>query len=72
VNAVSEKTAVTCDAYAIELQSGERPPTWAATCDKPVIVIRNDLEAEIRTARMSCDKLQAELAPEFDLAGYFV
>jgi hypothetical protein len=59
-------------AVIIELNLGERPPAWAATCDKPVIVIRKDEEAEIKTARADCDRLQAELAPEFDLAGYFV
>jgi hypothetical protein len=72
VGAGSEPPTGPCDSYAIELQSGERPPFWAANCDKPVIVIRKDSEAEIRTARTGCDKLQAELAPEFDLAGYFV
>jgi hypothetical protein len=56
----------------IELGSGERPPAWASTCDKPVIVLRKDPEVEIKTARASCDRLQAELAPQFDLAGYFV
>jgi hypothetical protein len=59
-------------AVIIKLDPNERPPAWAATCDKPVIVIRKDPEAEIKTARSACDQLQAELAPEFDLAGYFV
>jgi hypothetical protein len=59
-------------AVIIELELGERPPAWAATCDIPVIVIRKDPEADIKTARAGCDRLQAELAPEFDLAGYFV
>jgi hypothetical protein len=72
INANECESAISCDAYVSELRPGERPPAWAATCDKPVIVIRKDPEAEIRTARASCDKLQAELAPEFDLAGYFV
>lgn len=72
VSTDSDEPAVSCDAYAIELSPGERPPAWAATCDKPVIAIRKDPGAEIRTARAGCDKLQAELAPEFDLAGYFV
>jgi hypothetical protein len=59
-------------AAIIELRPTERPPAWATTCDKPVIVIRKDPETDIKTARASCDQLQAELAPEFDLAGYFV
>jgi hypothetical protein len=28
--------------------------------------------ADFDEARAACDRLQAELAPEFDLAGYFV
>lgn len=68
----SGESIVRCDAYAVELEPGDRPPTWAAICDKPVIAIRKDSDPEIRTARANCDKLQAELAPEFDLAGYFV
>lgn len=67
-----DKPTLAGQAIIIELQSSERPPVWAATCDRPVIVIRKDAEANIRTARASCDRLQAELAPEFDLAGYFV
>jgi hypothetical protein len=61
-----------CDAIVVELKQGERPPAWVATCDKPVIAIRKDSASEIKTARGGCDRLQAELAPEFDLAGYFV
>jgi hypothetical protein len=72
VGSADEFEDLKCDAYAVELQPGERPPAWAATCDKPVIVIRKDPESNIHTARAGCDKLQAELAPEFDLAGYFV
>jgi hypothetical protein len=71
VKAGDEPTA-SGQAVIIELKSTERPPAWAAICDKPVIVIRKDEEAEIKTARSACDRLQAELAPEFDLAGYFV
>jgi hypothetical protein len=63
---------VKCDAFAVQLASGEHPPAWMATCKKPVIAIRKDAESKIITARAGCDRLQAELAPEFDLAGYFV
>jgi hypothetical protein len=59
-------------AVIIELKPNERPPAWAANCGKPVIVICKDPEADIKTARASCDSLQADLAPQFDLAGYFV
>lgn len=71
VKAGDEPTLLS-QAIIIELGPGERPSAWTATCDKPVIVIRKDSEADIKAARASCDRLQAELAPEFDLAGYFV
>lgn len=63
---------VPCHALAIELEPGERPPAWAAKCGKPVIAMRKVHDAELSSARAECDKLQADLAPEFDLAGYFV
>jgi hypothetical protein len=72
VDAASDEPAVECDAYAIELLPGERPPQWTMRCERPVIAIRKNPETAISTARAGCDKLQAELAPEFDLAGYFV
>lgn len=68
----SSAPTVPCHALAIELEPGERPPAWAANYDKPVIAIRKVHDAEISSARAECDKLQADLAPEFDLAGYFV
>jgi hypothetical protein len=61
-----------CDAFAVELNPGDRPPAWLATCDKPVMAIRKNIASEIPTGRTGCDRLQAELAPKFDLAGYFV
>lgn len=64
--------SVKCDAYMVELKAGEQPPAWAVTCNRPVIVIHKNPGATIETARAGCDKLQADLAPEFDLAGYFV
>lgn len=72
VNAKEQQPNVECAAFAVELTSGERPPSWLATCGKPVIAIRKDATSEISTARAGCDSLQAELTPEFDLAGYFV
>ncbi len=57
----------------VELNAGERPPHWLANTEKPVIVIRRGEDyADFTAARAACDRLQAELAPEFDLAGYFV
>jgi hypothetical protein len=61
------------DVIVFELAPGQRPPAWAATCAKPVIAIRRPGPyAELAEARRGCDRLQAELAPQFDLAGYFV
>lgn len=61
------------DVVVFELDPGERPPLWAATCEKPVIAIRRGgAYAELGQARQSCDRLQAEFAPQFDLAGYIV
>ena len=61
------------DVIVIELHETERPPAWAATCAKPVIAIRRgEAYAELAEARRGCDRLQAVLAPQFDLAGYFV
>ncbi len=58
---------------AVELDADERPLAWLAACGKPVIAIRRSAgPSQIGTARDACDRLQAELAPEFNLAGYFV
>lgn len=51
----------------------DRPPHWMAACRRPVIAIRRyETYANFQHARIACDNLQAQLAPEFDLAGYFV
>jgi hypothetical protein len=55
------------------LNASERPPAWMAACGRPVVAIRRGAAyADFEHARIGCDRLQAELAPEFDLAGYFV
>ena len=72
VSANDQLPNVKCDALTVELASAEKPPAWLAKCNKPVIAIRQEASSEISTARAGCDKLQAELAPEFDLAAYFV
>ncbi len=60
------------DVIVFELDAADRPPAWAVTCAKPVIAIRRaGAYAELAEARRGCDRLQAELAPQFDLAGYF-
>ncbi|MCC6492382.1 MAG: hypothetical protein IT424_05115 [Pirellulales bacterium] len=52
--------------------SGQRPPATVHAIDKPVIAIRyDDAYVDVASAREAADSLQAELAPEFDLAGYF-
>lgn len=60
-------------AIFVELDATERPPGELANLDMPVIAIRRGVNfANLHEARAACDRLQAELAPEFDLAGYFV
>jgi len=57
----------------VELNAGERPPDWLASTEKPVMVIRRgETCSDFQQARAACDRLQADLAPQFDLAGYFV
>jgi len=73
ISTPDELTNFNTEALAVELAPGERPPTWLASIDRPVIVIRRGEDyADLVAARAACDRLQAELAPEFDLAGYFV
>jgi len=58
---------------AVELAADSRPPSWLRGSGKPAIAIRRgQTYADLQAARAACDRLQAELAPEFDLAGYFV
>ncbi|BBO32156.1 hypothetical protein [Lacipirellula parvula] len=55
-----------------DLAAGERPPAALVALGKPVIAVRRSPEfASFAEARAACDRLQAELAPEFNLAGYF-
>jgi hypothetical protein len=62
-----------CRVLVADLHAGERPPSWMSACGRPVVAIqRGDAYATMEEARAACDLLQAELAPEFDLAGYFV
>ncbi|MAT70172.1 MAG: hypothetical protein CMJ58_11700 [Planctomycetaceae bacterium] len=62
-----------CDALAVELQADEAPPAWLAELSRPVFAIRRGAAAPtMAAARAAADQLQADLAPQFDLAGYFV
>jgi hypothetical protein len=64
--------AAATDVIAVELAEGDRPPAWMAKVSKPVIAIRRGrVYADLYEVRAACDRLQAELAPEFNLAGYF-
>ena len=55
-----------------DLAAGKRPPAAIGVLGKPVIAVRRSPEfTSFTEARAACDRLQAELAPEFNLAGYF-
>lgn len=55
-----------------DLANDERPPAVLATSNQPVLALRRKPAfATFSEARTACDRLQAELAPEFNLAGYF-
>ncbi|WP_428304930.1 hypothetical protein [Lacipirellula sp.] len=55
-----------------DLAAGERPPASLVALGKPVLALRRSPEfASFAESRAACDRLQAELAPEFNLAGYF-
>lgn len=61
------------DLIVAMLEDNERPPEWMSTCGRPVVAVRRGAAyADFSQAREACDRLQAELAPTFDLAGYFV
>jgi hypothetical protein len=61
------------DIIVVELNAGSLPPTWLTNSGKPVIAIREKgTYADLQMGRVACEHLQAGLAPEFDLAGYFV
>jgi len=69
----SEIDLAACDLLAVDFAANESPPGWLAKCGKPVIAIcRGATYAELSAGRAACDRLQADLAPKFNLAGYFV
>jgi len=68
----NSSSSMSGDLIAVELAPGEIPPQWLAACGKPVLAIRLNQQTSLPEARRKCDALQAELAPDFDLAGYFV
>ena len=60
-------------AIIVELEHGESLPSAFSKLNKPIIAVRRGVEfSDMCQARAACDRLQADLAPEFDLAGYFV
>ena len=55
-----------------DLAAGERPPAALVALGKPVVALRRSPEfGSFAESRAACDRLQAEFAPEFNLAGYF-
>ncbi|MDC0935246.1 hypothetical protein OAS39_03090 [Pirellulales bacterium] len=57
---------------AFEFSERAQPPQWLANSEKPAIAIRTYSESPpIQGARERANTLQADLAPHFDLAGYF-
>ncbi len=61
------------DAVMVETGPASSLPDWLAEVDKPILALRPSHQDEsLATTRQACDRLQADLAPQFDLAGYFV
>ena len=57
----------------VELDGTATPPAWVSQIDRPVLAVRNGGQlSDFVEARRHCDRLQSDLAPQFDLAGYFV
>jgi hypothetical protein len=70
---VASKIASWADGVLVEMVNSDRLPDWLATLDKPVLAIRRDQQDVcLATVRRTCDRLQSDLAPQFDLAGYFI
>jgi hypothetical protein len=68
----SAANAARAQLIVADLAPGERPPVSLVALEKPVIALRRSPDfASFAEARAACDRLQAELAPEFNLAGYF-
>jgi hypothetical protein len=62
-----------CNIVLVELESKPLPPEALPLWKRPVIALRSGVPfPDFHEARAACDRLQADLAPEFNLAGYFV
>lgn len=73
IEASTDSVASWANALLVELNPGERPPSWLSSCNKPVLVRQlGDSTENVGDIRKRCDQLQAFLAPEFDCAGYFI
>jgi hypothetical protein len=62
-------------AFVSDCGTLERRPSWLGTLPNPVLAERllaPTYRLSIPAARAACDRLQRDLAPEFDLAGYIV
>jgi len=70
---IAEIEKTRADILVVGLDEDERPPSWTANVEQPVIAIRSGVsENQCLQPRRSCETLQADLAPEFNLAGYFI
>ena len=70
---LSDIQQTSIDAVAVDLTTTQPPANWLTEVELPVVAIRRGLaHDQMQRPRQACDKLQADLAPEFDLAGYFV
>lgn len=59
--------------WTVDIGSDEKMPTHLQAVEMPMLALRRGVEfSDWHEARAACDRLQADLAPEFDLAGYFV
>ena len=61
------------DGVWVETDTESSLPDWLADVDKPILALRRGhSDVSFATVRQACDRFQADLAPRFDLAGYFV
>jgi hypothetical protein len=62
-----------CDVVFVELEDKPFPADGPLKWQRPIIAIRRGAAySDFGEARLACDRLQADLAPQFNLAGYFV
>ena len=73
LNSTCREIASWANGGLIELNESNPLPAQYAKIEKPLLAIRrNQQTLELTTVRQACDRLQSDLAPQLDLAGYFV